>query len=191
MTATDQAPSSCRAPCETGAVHIWIPGSQAQPAPRNDRISEFFRTLSLAAALAILLGNTAAAAPETEEEAPAKRGGILTYMIPADAPPSFDGHREGTFATLQAMAPFYSVLIRINPENPSSTTDFVCDLCTTMPQPTDDGRTYTFKIRDGVKWHDGLPLTAADVAASWSAIIHPPEGVTSARESYFVMVDKV
>src|SRR6516225_10719406 len=59
----------------------WIPGSQAQPAPRNDRISEFFRTLSLAAALAILLGNTAAAVPETEEEAPAKRGGILTYMI--------------------------------------------------------------------------------------------------------------
>src|SRR5262249_4931122 len=27
-----------------------------------------------------------------------KRGGILTYMIPADAPPSFDGHRETTFA---------------------------------------------------------------------------------------------
>jgi len=128
----------------------------------------------LATTLAILLGNAAAAAPETEEEAPAKRGGILTYMIPADAPPSFDGHREGTFATLQAMAPFYSVVIRINPENPSSTTDFVCDLCTTMPQPTDDGRTYTFKIRDGVKWHDGLPLTAADVAASWEHIIHPP-----------------
>jgi peptide/nickel transport system substrate-binding protein len=29
------------------------------------------------------------------------------------------------------------------------------------------------------------------VAASWQEIIHPPEGVTSARESYFVMVDKV
>ena len=40
-------------------------------------------------------------------------------MIPADAPPSFDGHRETTFATVQAVAPFYSVLIRINPENPS------------------------------------------------------------------------
>src|SRR6516162_3259303 len=77
-------------------------------------------------------------------EAPAKRGGILTYTIPADSPPSFDGHREGTFVTLQAVAPFYSVLIRINPENPSSTTDFVCDLCTQMPQPTDSDRTYTF-----------------------------------------------
>ena len=82
-------------------------------------------------------------------------------MIPADAPPSFDGHRETTFATVHAAAPFYSVLIRVNPDNPSSTTDFVCDLCTEMPKPTDDGKTYTFKIRDGVKFHDGSPLTAA------------------------------
>jgi peptide/nickel transport system substrate-binding protein len=83
------------------------------------------------------------------------------------------------------------VLTRINPQNPGSTTDFVCDLCTAMPQPTDDGRTYTFKIRDGVKWHDGSPLTAEDVAASWNKIIDPPEGVTSARQSFFMMVDKV
>jgi peptide/nickel transport system substrate-binding protein len=60
-----------------------------------------------------------------------------------------------------------------------------------MPQPTDAGKTYTFKIRQGVKFHDGSPLTAADVAASWKAIIHPPEGVTSARESYYVIVDTV
>src|ERR1700739_886554 len=114
----------------------------------------------LTAGVLIALGSVAAAAPRTEEEAPGKRGGGRTYMIPADAPPSFDGHREGTFATLQAVAPFYSVLIRINPENPSSTTDFVCDLCTAVPPPADDGRTYTFKIRDGVRWHDGSPLTA-------------------------------
>ena len=106
-----------------------------------------------------------AAAAETP-----KRGGTLTYMISADAPPSFDGHREQTFATVQATAPFYSVLIRVNPENPSSN-DFVCDLCTEMPKPTDDGKTYTFKIRDGVKFHDGTPLTAADVAANWQQMI--------------------
>ena len=120
-----------------------------------------------------------------------KRGGILTYMIPADAPPSFDGHRETTFATVHAAAPFYSVLIRVNPEDPSSTTDFVCDLCTAMPTPTDDGKTYTFKIRQDVKFHDGTALTAYDVAATWQNIIHPPEGVLSARESYYIMVDKV
>ena len=51
--------------------------------------------------------------------------------------------------------------------------------------------TYTFKIRDGVKFHDGAPLTAADVAASWNKIIHPPEGTLSPRESHYMMVDTV
>src|SRR5262249_60618274 len=124
------------------------------------------------------------------EEAP-KRGGTFNFMIPADAPPSFDGHREGTFAMLHGTAPFYSTLIRINPQNPSSTTDFVCDLCTEMPQPADEGRTYTFKLRDGVKFHDGSPLTAGDVKASWEHIIFPPEGVISPRQSWYMMVDKV
>jgi peptide/nickel transport system substrate-binding protein len=138
----------------------------------------------------VTLGTAALAAAPGDEEA-GRRGGTLTFVIPADAPPSFDGHREGTFAMLHATAPFYSVLIRINPDNPSSTTDFVCDLCTAMPQPTDDGRAYTFKIRDGVKFHDGSPLTAADVAASWEHIIHPPKGVLSPRQSWYEMVDTV
>src|SRR3954447_19657628 len=134
-----------------------------------------FLAVGLGAALAATLPAGAAETP--------KRGGTLTYMISADAPPTFDGHRETTYATVHSVAPFYSVLIRINPDNPGSTTDFVCDLCTEMPKPTDDGKAYTFKIRPGVKWHDNTPLTAADVAASWQAIVHPPAGVTSARES--------
>ena len=84
---------------------------------------------------ATLAGLLFATLPATAAETP-KRGGTLTYMIPADAPPSFDGHRENTFATIHAVAPFYSVLIRVNPENPASTTDFVCDVCTEIPEPT-------------------------------------------------------
>src|SRR5437899_2168340 len=145
----------------------------------------------LAAAVGVLGVGTAALAAAPGEEEAGKRGGTLTYVIPADAPPSFDGHREGTFATLHSVAPFYSVLIRVNSDDPSSTTDFVCDLCTEMPQPTDNGKTYTFKIRDGVKFHDGSPLTAADVAASWQMIIHPPKGMLSPRESWYGMVDTV
>jgi peptide/nickel transport system substrate-binding protein len=60
-----------------------------------------------------------------------------------------------------------------------------------MPKPTDDGKTYTFKIRDGVKFHDGTPLTAEDVAASWNEIAFPPQGVFSARKAFFEMVDKI
>ncbi len=146
-----------------------------------------FKTWALAAILGVL-GSAAQAA--ADEEAP-KRGGILTYMIPADAPPSFDGHRESTYATVHSAAPFYSVLIRVNPENPASTTDFVCDLCTAMPQPADDGKTYAFKIREGVKFHDGSPLSAYDVAATWNDIAFPPKGMLSARESNYLMIDKI
>jgi peptide/nickel transport system substrate-binding protein len=131
-------------------------------------------------------GIRAAIAAETP-----KRGGILTYMIPADAPPSFDGHRENTFATIHAVAPFYSVLIRVNPDNPASTTDFVCDVCTDMPEPSEDGRTYAFTIRDDVKFADGTTLTAYDVAASWNEIVNPPEGVFSMRRGYYSMIDTI
>jgi peptide/nickel transport system substrate-binding protein len=137
-----------------------------------------------------LLAALALAPAASAEEVP-KRGGTLTYMIPADAPPSLDGHRESTFATVHGGAPFYSLLIRVNPDNPASTTDLVCDLCTGMPQPTDGGKTYTFKIRDGVKFHDGSPLSAHDVAASFNEIIFPREGVLSARAANYLMVDKV
>src|SRR5690242_9803756 len=132
----------------------------------------------------------ALAMPAVAQETP-KRGGILTYVIPADSPPSFDGHREETYATIHSIAPFYSVLIRANPQNPGDSSDLVCDLCTEMPQPADGGKTYTFKIRTGVKFHNGDPLSAADVAASWNEIVFPPQGVLSARVGNFSMVDKI
>ena len=137
----------------------------------------------LAAALAVVVPASAAETP--------KRGGTLTYLVPADAPPSFDGHRETTYATVHVTAPFYSVLIRVDPMKPGST-NFVCDLCTEIPQPTDGGKTYTFKIREGVKWHDGSPLTAAGCGGK----LAQDRGAagrtcTSARQSYYIMVDKI
>jgi peptide/nickel transport system substrate-binding protein len=143
----------------------------------------FRRPLAIAALFMLSLPAVAAEEP--------KRGGTLTYLVPADAPPSFDGHRETTYATVHSVSPFYSVLIRINPENPSSTTDFVCDLCTEIPQPTNGGKTYTFKIRTDAKFTDGSSLSAADIAASWRMIVNPPEGVTSARQAFYTMVEKV
>jgi peptide/nickel transport system substrate-binding protein len=141
----------------------------------------------VAVAVAAVMASTAMAG---EEEAP-KHGGTLTYLIPADAPPSFDAHQEETYATIHSAAPFYSLLVRINPQDPSSSTDIVCDLCTVMPTPTDNGKTWTFTIRPGVKFTDGTPLTAADVVASWNEIIHPPKGILSPRQSHYMMVDTV
>ena len=76
------------------------------------------------------------------------KGGILKYVVPAE-PPSFDGHRETTFALIHPIAPFYSLLIRVDPTQPYKSGNFVCDLCTEMPKPTDGGKTYTFKHPQG------------------------------------------
>jgi peptide/nickel transport system substrate-binding protein len=141
---------------------------------------------ALVAGVAIGIGTAGSAAAETP-----KHGGILKYVVPAE-PPSFDGHKETTFALIHPVRPFYSVLIKVNPDNPSSTTDFVCDVCVgKVPEPTDGGKTYTFKIRDDVYFHSGEKMTAQDVVASYQKIIFPPPDVASARKAFFVMVDSV
>ena len=76
--------------------------------PRSVAIRTIYRF-----GLKLLLGAILAfTATGLRAEAP-KRGGVLTYMIPADAGPSLDGHRETTYAVVHATA-LYSVLIRVN-----------------------------------------------------------------------------
>ncbi len=141
--------------------------------------------LAMAAGAAIAVGYAGLASA-----ADPQKGGILKYVVPAE-PPSFDGHRETTFALIHPIAPFYSLLIRLKPDEPYKSGNFECDLCTEMPTPTDGGKTYTFKIREGVKFSDGTPLTAQDVVATYKKIIFPPDGVASARKAFFVAVESV
>jgi peptide/nickel transport system substrate-binding protein len=149
------------------------------------KTSSWTSTLSL---LAGLVAVSAWAALPAQAETP-KKGSILKFVVP-DEPPSFDGHKETTFAMIHPIAPFYSVLIRVPPEDPAKN-EFVCDLCTEMPKAADGGKTYAFKIRKGVKFHDGSALTAKDVLASYQRIIFPPQGVSSARHAWFSMVESV
>ena len=44
----------------------------------------------------------------------------------------------------------------------SAGTELVPDLATEVPEPTDGGKTYTFQLRDGIKYSDGTPLKASD-----------------------------
>lgn len=46
-----------------------------------------------------------------------------------------------------------------------------------------DGKTYTFKLRKGVKWSDGVPLKAADFIYSWKRLLSP---VTAAAYAYLL-----
>src|SRR5262245_38729418 len=128
-----------------------------------------WRVPTLALLIGSLLMAVAAAAPAAETP---RRGGILLAAIGADAP-GLDPHQEQTFATLQPLAPLYSTLLQIDPYSYPNVIGDVATEWKTSP----DGLTYTFSIRQGVRFHDGSPLTAADVKASYDKIIFPPEGV--------------
>ncbi len=47
------------------------------------------------------------------------------------------------------------------------------DLASAMPERSADGKTVTVELRDHVKFHDGTPLTAKDVAFTYNAILDP------------------
>ncbi|HKG26499.1 MAG TPA: ABC transporter substrate-binding protein [Thermomicrobiales bacterium] len=45
---------------------------------------------------------------------------------------------------------------------------------------SDDGLVYTFKLRQGVTWHDGQPFTSADIVWSYTTFLHPAVATASA-----------
>src|SRR5262249_18292657 len=98
-----------------------------------------------------------------------RRGGVLLAVIGAD-PPSLDPHQESAFANMELVAPLYSTLLQLDPyQSPK----VIGDAATEWKVPP-DGLVYTFKIRPAIKFHDGSPLTAPDVKATYDKIIFPP-----------------
>jgi len=138
-------------------------------------------------ALALLVGTFAATGrgPATAADTP-RRGGVLLAVIGAD-PPSLDPHQESTFANIELVAPLYSTLLQLDPYNYPK---IIGDLATEW-KISPDGLTHTFKIHPGVKFHDGSPLTSADVKASYDKIIFPPQGVRSVRQNAYTAVAQV
>ncbi len=114
-------------------------------------------------------------------------GGELHFVVASDIP-SFDAHQEETFGLIHPLGPLYSLLIRVNPDNPQSSSDIVCDLCDGKWTTSADQMTYTFKIRQNAKFHDGTPVTAADVKATLDKIAFPVEGMTSVRKGWYSQV---
>ena len=137
--------------------------------------------LVLLLAIVPLMPAGAGAAVETP-----RRGGVLLAVIGAD-PPSLDPHQESTFANIELVAPLYSTLLQIDPYHyPKIIGDVATDW-----KIAPDGLTYTFKLHPGIRFHDGSPLTSADVKATYDKIIFPPAGVRSIRQNAYTAVQRV
>jgi peptide/nickel transport system substrate-binding protein len=110
------------------------------------------------------------------------------FVVPSE-PPSYDAHQEETFGVIHPMAPHYNTLLRVDPNDRTGTKP-VGDLAESWTV-SKDGLTYTFKIRRGVKFHDGSELTSRDVKASYDKILKPPAGVKSLRKEAYESVASV
>lgn len=109
-----------------------------------------------------------------------KRGGTLVFAISAETP-QYDPHGSDTFATLHFASPFYSTLLRFNLSKFPEVEGDLAQSWTAAP----DLMTYTFKLRPGVKFHDGQELTSADIKATYERLRNPPTGVVSTRKATF------
>ena len=135
--------------------------------------------------VAILMGAVAVGAVAQDKP---RQGGELVFPVPSE-PPSYDGHREETFGLIHPFAPFYNTLLRVDPNDPSGTKPFP-SLAESWTM-SKDGKTYTFKLRQGVKFHDGSEMTSRDVKASYDKIIFPPAGMGSSRKAQYSDVQAV
>ena len=87
------------------------------------------------------------------------KGGTLRVAIVGE-PPTLDEHQNTTGVTLETTSPIYETLMAYDPSY--------------QPQPmlaesmasSEDGLTWTIKLRQGVPFHNGEEMKAADVKAS-------------------------
>jgi peptide/nickel transport system substrate-binding protein len=144
------------------------------------------RTIIAVVGLCVLIGSLVVVAPAAIQAQTPRRGGVLLAAIAADAP-SLDPHQEQTFATIEMVAPLYSTLIQIDP---LSYPKIIGDAASEW-KIASDGLTYMFKLRPGIRFHDGSTLTAADVKATYDKIVFPPEGVRSIRKNAYGAIASV
>jgi peptide/nickel transport system substrate-binding protein len=98
-----------------------------------------------------------------------KSGGILKMYF-FDSPASMSIHEEATIAGQGPMMGVFNNLVMYDQHvEQASLKSIVPDLATSWSW-NEDGKDLTFKLRQGVKWHDGKPFTAADVKCTWDML---------------------
>ena len=105
----------------------------------------------------------------------AKHGGHITEGNPTDISNVNPIYINDTYSQTVAFRLYEALLDVDNQAN------FIPNLATEVPKPTDNGTTYTFKLRKDVKWSDGQPLTADDVVFTFQLLYDPKWKAAKAR----------
>jgi len=98
-----------------------------------------------------------------------KPGGVLR-IYHRDAPASMSIHEEGTNSVaIPMMAVFNNLVLYDQHKAQNSLDTIVPDLAESWSW-NEEGTRLTFKLREGVKWHDGKPFTSVDVKCTWDLL---------------------
>jgi peptide/nickel transport system substrate-binding protein len=98
-----------------------------------------------------------------------KSGGILR-IYHRDSPASMSIHEEGTNSVSIPMMAVFNNLVLYDQHVAQNSLDTIVPELAERWSWSEDGIRLTFKLRDGVKWHDGRPFTSADVKCTWDLL---------------------
>ena len=99
-----------------------------------------------------------------------KNGGILR-VYHRDSPASASIHREATYSVNIPFMPIFNNLVIYKQDVPQNSMEsIVPDLAESWAW-SDDKKKLSFKLRQGVKWHDGKPFTSADVKCTFDMLM--------------------
>jgi peptide/nickel transport system substrate-binding protein len=121
-----------------------------------------------------------------------KIGGILR-VHQWDSPPSLSIHEEVTLATIAPIMGVFNNLIMYDQHVPqNSLQSIIPDLASNWSW-SEDGTELTFRLRDGVKWHDGRLFTAKDVQCTWDLLLGKSQEKlrTNPRKGWYQNLDRV
>ena len=111
-----------------------------------------------------------------------KSGGTLK-IAHRDNPPSASIHEEATISTNIAFMPVFNNLVVFDQQEKINSVDKLQAELATSWSWNADRTQLTFKLRDGVKWHDGKPFTSADVVCTFDALTGKAKGATAMRKN--------
>jgi peptide/nickel transport system substrate-binding protein len=118
------------------------------------------------------------------------RYGGKFFSVGNEEIPFYDLHQTSLGGVYAATAPAYNCLIRTSPYDPMAL-DIIPELADTWDL-SDGGKTITFHLHKGVKWHDGVPFSSADVQYTIERIMRPPKGMVSPRGPLFnALIERV